>query len=260
MRRRLAKLALWSTALAILWWLYGRLGGSTEGLADFVQWPALVIVGGGTILALVVSYPLRLLWDAVRAVHAAFAEPPTAPDDLIPVFAAWAAHAKRSGIMAIEREIRRVGDPFLARALTLAVSGVDAGVVRHTLDVDHRVSIERDEERAQVLESAGGYAPTLGIIAAVLGLMRAMQDLSSPEQVGAGIASAFVATLYGLAAANLVLLPLATRLRTHARLHALRREFAIDGVLALHGGLHPRLVEERLHGYLTPANREADVA
>jgi chemotaxis protein MotA len=257
---RLIKLFVWSVGAAVVGWTYLRLGGSAQGGAEFIQWPALVIVGGGTALALLVSYPVRLLWQSARAVRRAFTEPPIAPDDLIPVFAEWASRAKRSGIMAVEREVRRVDDPFLSRALALAVSGVEAIVVRQTLEVDHHVSVERDEEHAQVLESAGGYAPTLGIIAAVLGLMRAMQDLSSPTQVGAGIAAAFVATLYGLGAANLVFLPLATRLRTYARQHALRREFTIDGVLALHGGLHPRLMEERLTGYVTPSRREADVA
>lgn len=258
--RRLGRLILWSAGAVTVWWAYRRLGGTTQAVAQFVQWPAVVIVGGGTALALLVSYPARLVWQSLRAVHHAFTEPPTAPDDLIPVFAEWASRAKRSGLMAVEREIRRIDDPFLSRALTLAVSGVDGIVVRQTLEVDHHVSVERDEEHAQILESAGGYAPTLGIIAAVLGLMRAMQDLSSPAQVGAGIAAAFVATLYGLGAANLVFLPLATRLRTYGRQRALRREFTIDGVLALHAGLHPRLVEERLTGYVTPSSREAEVA
>jgi chemotaxis protein MotA len=258
--RRLGKVLVWAAGAAVLWWAYVRLGGGAQGLGQFIQWPALVIVGGGTALALVVSYPARLLWQSARAVQRAFSEPPKAPDDLIPVFAEWASRAKRSGIMAVEREVRRVEDPFLSRALALTVSGVEGTVVRQTLEVDHHVSVERDEEHAQVLESAGGYAPTLGIIAAVLGLMRAMQDLSSPAQVGTGIAAAFVATLYGLGAANLVFLPLATRLRTYARQHALRREFTIDGVLALHAGLHPRLMEERLTGYVTPSRREVDVA
>lgn len=256
----MARLVVGSVVAAGMWWGYRRLGGGTADLARFVQWPAVVIVGGGTALALVVSYPVRLLWDAVRAVRRTFGPAPEAPDALIPLFGEWAARAKRSGIMAVEREVRRVSDGFLSRALALVVSGVDASVVRQTLEVDHRVTIEREEEVAQVLESAGGYAPTLGIIAAVIGLMRAMQDLSSPAQVGAGIAAAFVATLYGLGAANLVFLPLATRLRTQARQHALRREFTIDGVLALHAGLHPRLVEERLTGYVSPANRNAEVA
>jgi chemotaxis protein MotA len=245
-------------AIVFAWAAY-RWGGPLSR-AGLLQWKALLIVGGGTALALVVSFPLRLLGQSAAAVYRAWTNPPESPDKLVPVFAEWASRAKRSGIMAVEREIRRTSDTFLARALTLIVSGADTAVVKQTLDVDHRVSVEREEEFAQVLEAAGGYAPTLGVIAAVLGLMRAMQDLSSPAHVGAGIASAFVATLYGLGAANLVFLPLAARLRTQARQHALKREFTIDGVMALHAGLHPRLVEDRLNGYVTPSGRDAEVA
>lgn len=251
----------WRIALVLAlgaWAIYRWHG--VIGASGLFQWKALLIVGGGTMLALVVSFPMRLLLDATGAVVRAWADPPPSPESLVPVFAEWASRAKRSGIMAVEREIRLTTDAFLARALTLAVSGADASVVRQALEVDHRVSVERDEELAQVLESAGGYAPTLGIIAAVLGLVRAMQDLSSPAAVGAGIAAAFVATLYGLGAANLLFLPLAARLRTQSRQHALRREFTIDGVMALHAGLHPRLVEDRLTGYVSPAARDAEVA
>lgn len=243
--------------VAVLLWAHQRSGGSLEG---FLQWPAAVIVFGGTFLALAVSYPVSLLGQSVRAVWRAWSEAVESPDALIPVFSDWAGRAKRGGLMAVEREIRQVSDPFLGRALALAVSGVDDLVVRQTLEVEHRVTMEREEEFAQVFEAAGGYAPTLGIVAAVLGLMRAMQDLSTPAAVGAGIAAAFVATIYGLCAANLVFLPLATRLRTHSRLQAIRREFTIDGVLALHGGLHPRMVQERLTGYMAPSARDVEVA
>jgi chemotaxis protein MotA len=248
-----------AAGLVLVLWAHRQSGGSLDG---FVQWPAMIIVGGGTVAALCVSYPVRLMWHAVRAVIREWADPPEAPDRLVPVFMEWATRARRTGLMAVEREIAQTRDGFLKRALTLTVSGVEAPVVRQTLEIDHRVSLEREEEYAQVFEAAGGYAPTLGIVAAVLGLMRAMQDMSSPAQVGAGIASAFVSTIYGLGVANLIFLPLATRLRTNARLHALRREFTIEGVLALHGGLHPRMVEERLNGYVTPASgtRESEVA
>lgn len=245
--------------LALTNWALTRWGASIEG---FLQWPAAIVVAGGTAVALCVSYPMRLLGQALSAVGRAWSEPPEAPDRLVPVFADWAMRARRTGLMAIEREIGATTDGFLARALSLTVSGVDASVVRQTLEIDHRVSLEREEEYAQVFEAAGGYAPTLGIIAAVLGMMRAMQDISSPERVGAGIAAAFVATIYGLGGANLLLLPIAARLRTHARLHALRREFTIEGVMALHAGLHPRLVQERLTVYMTPgaAGSDSEVA
>jgi len=255
--KNVGRWALWITLGAGAWWASRRWGTAAAGLW---QWQAAAIVGGGTLCALVVSYPMGLLRDALRTAARAWRELPETPEALIPQFAEWASRAKRAGIMSVERDVARVDDPFLARSLALMVAGLDASVVRQTLEVDHRVLLEREEEQAQVLESAGGYAPTLGIIAAVLGLMRAMNDLSSPAQVGAGIASAFVATLYGLGAANLVFLPLATRVRAWSRRHALRREFTIDGVLALHGGLHPRLMEERLTGYISPGGRDVEVA
>ena len=120
-----------------------------------------------------------------------------------------------------------------------------------------RVAAERDEESAQVLEAAAGYAPTLGIVGAVLGLMRVMQHFTGSDGIGAGIAAAFVATIYGVGAANLVFLPLATRLRARARKEMLRRELVMQGALALRDGASPGVVEERLSGYLTPARPAA---
>lgn len=240
--------------LGLVAWAHVHAGGD---VAMFFQGAALVVVLGGTTAALVVSYPISSLWQTLRAVARALAGPPESPEPLVPVFAEWASRVRRKGIMSVDLDLISPGDPFLARALSLTTSGVDAAVIRQTLEIDHRVATERDEDQAEVLESAGGYAPTLGIVAAVLGLMRAMEQMSTPDQMGAGIAAAFVATIYGLGMANLVFLPLATRLRTYARLHALRREFAIEGVLALHAGMHPRIVEDRLNGYMAASGPAA---
>jgi chemotaxis protein MotA len=136
-----------------------------------------------------------------------------------------------------------------------------ADVVREALDLEARVCAEREEERAQVFEAAAGYAPTLGVVGAVLGLMNVMRQFSSAT-VGDGIAAAFVATVYGIGIANLLFLPLATRLRARARVDALRRDLVIDGVLALREGASPGVVEDRLAGYLTrqPVAPLAEVA
>jgi chemotaxis protein MotA len=143
----------------------------------------------------------------------------------------------------------------------MLMTGVSGDVVTEALQIDARVCAERDEEEAQVFEAAAGYAPTLGIIGAVLGLMHTMQSMSAPALVGTGIAAAFVATIYGIGSANLIFLPLATRLRARARVDGLRRELIIDGVAALRERLHPRLMEERLSGYLDPTRgTESDAA
>lgn len=248
-----------AAGLVVIGWAHVSGGGR---LGMLLQLPAALVVIGGTGAALLVSFPGRTLWRAVKGVVEALTRRPASPEDLAPTFTEFAYKVRQKGLMAIEDDIPLTRDPFLARALALAVTGMPADVVKQALEIDARVCAERDEERAQVLESAAGYAPTLGIIGAVLGLMHVMQQMSSPAEVGNGIAAAFVATLYGIGVANLVFLPLATRLRARARLDGLRRELTIDGVEALRDRLHPRLMEERLLGYLdpTPARGESDAA
>jgi chemotaxis protein MotA len=221
---------------------------------------AFTIVFGGTAAAILVSYPGAALRGALAGVIDLWRLDPAPVDTLLPTFLNYARKARRQGLPAVEREIAGIGDPFLARALSLSVSGLSPAVVRDALEVEDRVIAERDEQRAQVFEAAGGYAPTLGIVGAVLGLMRVMQHFASPAEMGAGIAAAFVATVFGLAAANLVFLPLATRLRARARVDALRRELVIEGVLALRDGASPGVLEERLAGYLSLGRSPSAVA
>lgn len=228
-------------------------GGHVAGggsVSAFVHPVAIIVVIGGTTAALLVSYPGRLLWHAITGVGNVLMHRQQSPEDLVPLFADYARRMRRQGFRAIEDEINETDDPFLARALALASAGMRPEVVRAALETDARVSVDLDEERAQVFEAAAGYAPTLGIIGAVLGLMRVLQSITSPGQVGSGIAAAFVATIYGVGLANLVFLPIATRLRARSRIVALRRDLTIDGVMALSEGLHPTMVEERLAGYL----------
>lgn len=227
-------------------------------LRIFIQPEALAVVFGGTAAALLVSFPGRALRGAVAGVRS-LSDRPAPLEALVPAFIGYARKARRHGLVAVERDIEQSGDGFLVRAVSVSVSGLPAQVVREALEIDARVIAEREEEGAQVLEAAAGYAPTLGIVGAVLGLMRVMQHFSSSAGLGSGIAAAFVATVFGLGAANLVFLPLATRLRARARQEALRRDLMIDGVLALRDGASPGVLEERLAGYLS-LNRPAVMA
>lgn len=230
----------------VIVWGYAAMGGN---LVTLIQPEALAIVVGGTVASLLVSFPSEALKAAGDGLRDLFTRRPEPLETLVPAFMGYARKVRRNGLMAIEPDALAANDSFLARALTLSVSGLSAEVVREALDLEARVCAEREEECAQVLESAAGYAPTLGVVGAVLGLMRVMQSFS-PDSVGVGMASAFVATVYGVGAANLVFLPLATRLRGRARLDALKRDLVIDGVLALREGASPTVVEERLAGYL----------
>lgn len=216
----------------------------------FAQPTALLVVFGGTSAALMVSFPTRTLGRSASIAVQAFVERAATPEALVATLTQLAHKARREGVMALEADIVRAGEAFLARALALATSGLSTEVVRQTLDIDSRTAAERDDELAEVFESAAGYAPTLGIVGAVLGLMGVMRHMSSSASIGDGIAAAFVATIYGVGAANLIFLPIATRLRVRARMEALRRAITIDGVLALADRLQPSVLEERLTGYL----------
>jgi chemotaxis protein MotA len=229
-------------------WAHVAMGGD---LRLFFQPEALIVVFGGTAAALLVSFPVA----AIRGTCAGLADlghrEAVSVDALVPVLIEYARKARQHGLMVVERDVARTRDAFLIRAVSLSATGLPVSMVREALEVDARVLADREDERAQVLEAAAGYAPTLGILGAVLGLMRVMQHFSTSAGVGEGIAAAFVATVFGVGGANLILLPLATRLRARARQQALRRALVIDGVLALRDGSSPGVLEERLAGYLT---------
>ncbi len=238
-------LGIWVVA-----WAHVSMGGD---LRLFLQPEALAVVFGGTIAALLISFPGDMLRAALVGVGTLGRRPPAPLELLVPAFMNYARTARRQGLAAVEHEAEQAKEAYLVRALTLSASGLPVDVVRDTLEIEARVTAERDEESAQVLEAAAGYAPTLGIVGAVLGLMRVMQHFTGTTGIGSGIAAAFVATVYGVGAANLIFLPLATRLRARARTEVLRRDLVIHGVLALREGASPGLVEERLSGYLKPA-------
>jgi chemotaxis protein MotA len=221
-------------------------GGSPRSI---VHLTAAVIVFGGTIGATLVSFPRAQVGQAVAALRSVFRE---REDDAAPIAEAlvrYARVARAHGMMALDEHADRQPDALLQKALRLAVDGTEARHLRQIVALE----ISNDEERnlapARVFEALGGYAPTFGIVGAVLGLIHVMENLSEPGSLGAGIATAFVATVYGVGAANLVFLPMASKLRDRAERTAVRGEMILEGVLAIQEGLSPRLVEEKLLTY-----------
>lgn len=229
-----------------------------EGASAKSLWQptAALVVFGGTLAAVFVSYPPHLVLRTAIAVREAFVGRSDSAEPAFGRILELAHLARRKGLIALEPEIDHTRDPFLRAALTLAVDGTTAGTARQILETESGALREAAEAPAEVLEAAAGYAPTLGILGAVLGLIHVMASLSEPSKLGAGIAVAFVATVYGVASANLLLLPLATKLRGRARQAAINRELIIEGVMALQEGLNPRLIEQKLKGYLVAAARQ----
>jgi chemotaxis protein MotA len=222
-------------------------GGAMRSL---LQTAAALIVFGGTLGAVLVSFSMADVRQAVRSLKEVFLEPAESPDETIKSILHYARVARKDGILALEDESAAARDPLLRKGLMLAVDGVNAKTLREMMEVDISAAEERDLVPARVFESAGGYSPTLGILGAVLGLIHVMENLSDPSKLGSGIAVAFVATVYGVGAANLIFLPIATKLRLRAAQATRRRILMFEGVLAIQEGLNPRLIDQKLQSFL----------
>jgi chemotaxis protein MotA len=227
------------------------LGNALEGghLAALVQPTALLIVAGGTLGATMLGFPLPVFVRAVRSLRDVFSEDKHDERAVIEEIVEYAQRARREGIIALEQPIESASDPFLRRALLLAVDGADSKTMRDNLELIIGHFEEDKEQLAKVWESAGGYAPTMGIIGAVMGLIHVMQSLADVSAVGKGIAVAFVATIYGVAFANLLLLPVAFKLKLKLKAETKLLEMMMEGALAIQEGTNPSLIRDKLSGF-----------
>jgi chemotaxis protein MotA len=223
-------------------------GNVIEGghLGSIVGGPAAMIVIGGTIGATIVQFPGHVLIASLSAAGATFKKPKVDAAKLVDEIVEYANHARRDGILALEKMAPNASDPFLVKALMMAIDGADSTSLRQTMELAIGKYEEHGEDSAKVYEAAGGYCPTIGIIGAVLGLIHVMSNLSDIAAVGSGIAGAFVATIYGVAASNIVFLPLAGRIKMGVRDGVQTLELMLTGVLAIQEGMNPKLVRERL--------------
>lgn len=222
-------------------------GGSWASLANG---SAALIVIGGTVGAAILQTPMHGLKRALALFKWIF-KPPRQQFNLgIARVVAWAKSARKEGLLGLEGIAERERDAFSKKGLQLLVDGSEPEVIRHVLETDLIIAEQRDSEAVQFYESMGGYAPTIGIIGAVMGLIHVMRHLSDPAELGPGIAIAFVATIYGVAFANLLLLPIANKLKACIRQQSQFRELLIEGIIAIADGENPRAIEMKLSGYL----------
>jgi chemotaxis protein MotA len=211
---------------------------------------AALIVIGGTLGAVIAQFPPRELRLAVRQLALVFRPSKSDAERLIAQLVALARVSRKEGLLALEKEAGRIADPFLRQALLALVDGHETPVLRTQLASAIEQNESRREPGPRFFEAAGGYAPTIGILGAVLGLIQTMQRLGDPSQLGSGIAVAFVATVYGVGSANLVFLPLAGKLKLKIRAESRRRELIAEGVCAIADGTNPGQIEKRLQSWL----------
>lgn len=223
---------------------------------DITQYTAAIIVLGGTVGAVMVNTPLKTLKGALGRLREVFFEPEQSLNQLIEEVVQFASRARKTGLVSLEDEVSSLDDPFLRKAMSMAVDGSDLTELRSAMELEIAVAEHHAEAEAKVFEAAGGYAPTIGIIGAVLGLIQVMKHLDNIEEVGHGIAVAFVATVYGVALANLFCLPAAAKIKARIAAESERRELILEGVAGIVEGLNPKLIRAKLSAYTQGANRK----
>ncbi|MBK1674025.1 flagellar motor protein [Ectothiorhodospira shaposhnikovii] len=241
------------TLTGVLLALVAILGGTIakgSGLAALWNLAAFVIVVIGTIAAALIQARPAVFLQSLRILPWAFLPPSLDPEGIIERIIGWSQVARKEGLLGLESLAENEEDAFARKGLQLLVDGTEPEIIRTILEVDSQTREDFHTQAAKVFESMGVYAPTMGIIGAVMGLMAVMQNLADPSRLGAGIAAAFVATIYGIASANLFFLPVCNKLKAIIKGQADYREMIIEGIISIAEGENPRNIETKLQGYL----------
>ena len=229
--------------------LFGQFleGGSATTL---LNGPAAIIVLGGSMGAIMLQAPMHTFIRALHVLGWILRPPVLAADEAIEKLVSWSNIARKEGLLGLEAVSETEPDAFARKGLQLLVDGSEPEVMRNILEVEVDAKEHHDMQAAKVFESMGGYTPTIGIIGAVMGLIQVMNNLADPGQLGHGIAVAFVATIYGVGIANLLLIPIANKLKSHIMAQSQFRMMIIEGIVSIAEGENPRNIETKLQGYL----------
>ena len=225
------------------------LEGGSAGI--LLQGPAFFIVVGGTLGAVMLQSSFKVFTLGLKMAPLVFFTPQLSPEKLVHQITSWSATARKDGILALESQLAMNRDPYVKKGLLLLIDGYTSEKIREVLEIENHTYEKLHFHGARIWEAAAGYSPTIGILGAVLGLVQIMQNLSEPSKLGAGIAVAFVSTIYGVGLANLVYLPISTKLKSLIAQQMVMREMLMDGLAAIASGENPRFIENKLHGYIS---------
>jgi len=242
-----------ASVIGILLGMAAVIGGNVfEGgkISSILQPTAALIVFSGTLGATLLSFSARDIIRACTSLKKVFWGRDVNPNDYIVEIVRYADLARKNGLVALEREIPRIQDPYFRKVMMLAVDRMAAKTLKETIEQENITYEEGKRREARVFDTAGGIAPTIGILGAVLGLIQVMENLSEPSKLGAGIAVAFVATIYGIGSANLLLIPVAKKLNHRLNKELAMREMILEGVVGIQTGMNPHYLHERLKGFL----------
>jgi chemotaxis protein MotA len=232
--------------------LVAILGGNVlEGghISSLIQLTAFVIVAGGTLGAVMVQTPIRTFVRSMKIAAWVFIPVKLRPEEAADKIVNWSNIARREGLLGLEAIAEEEPDQFARKGLQLLVDGSEPEIIRSILEVEIDCKEHQDIQAAKVFDGMGGYSPTIGIIGAVMGLIHVMNNLADPSKLGSGIATAFVATIYGVGFANLLFLPMANKLKSQIHSQTQFREMVVEGVISIAEGENPRNIETKLQGY-----------
>jgi chemotaxis protein MotA len=226
-------------------------------ISQYISAEPVVIIGFGTIGAGFISQPMEAMKNLVTTFRIALRKAPQASGEQIATIVQLAERARREGLLSLEEQIGELNDPFLQKGMQLVIDGTDPELVRQVLEIDLSLMEKRHEVHYGAWEGLGGFAPTFGIMGTVLGLVKVLSNLSDPSSLGPAIATAFLATFYGISSANVFWLPIASKLRKKSEEEVLFRQVMLDGILSIQAGDNPRIIQEKLTGFLSPKERQA---
>jgi len=238
--------------IGILLAMLAILGGNwLEGghVASLLNGPAMAIVLGGTVGAILLQTPIPIFVRAMRMSTSVFRPPRLPVEETIGKIVNWSQIARRDGLLGLENATQKETDRFIRKGIDLLVDGNEPEIIRTVLEVELDSRESMDLQATKVFEGMGGYAPTIGILGAVMGLIHVMQNLGDPEKLGSGIATAFVATIYGVGLANLLLLPFANKLKNQIAQRTMFLEMVVEGIVSIAEGENPRHIEAKLQGF-----------
>ena len=225
-------------------------------VSSIVQLTAAVIVIGGTVGAVMVNYPMAIFLKALANSKMIFFNVHVDSRAMIAQIVQLATLSRKQGLLALEDKLKTLTDPFLKKGLQLVIDGTEAKAIREILEIEVEQFEDENNLSGKVYESLGGFAPTIGILGAVLGLIHVMENLADPSKLGSGIAVAFVATIYGVGSANLLFLPMGGKIKLKTRELVLARQLIIEGLVSLAQAENPKMIEEKLSGYLSESQRQ----
>ena len=233
-------------------------GQHLEGghLSSILQFTAFLIVMGGTIGAVMLNYPMSIFLKALKSVGMVFGNVHVDMKGIIAKVVELSNISRKQGLLALEGQMKAIQDPLMAKGVQLVVDGTEPPKIREILEVEVGIFEEEYTLAGKVYESLGGYAPTVGILGAVLGLIHVMENLADPSKLGGGIAVAFVATVYGVGAANLFFLPMGGKIKMKAKELVIGKLMVIEGLISVAQGENPRMIEEKLSGFLPTSSKK----